>query len=246
LLWFESNGPHRHRRVALPDASVADARRSLRASLRARRRAVCAAERARAAQAIALHAGRTLDLRCGRRIGIYAATAEELDTSPLIALALRRGCLVYLPRIDHRPRGRTMRFARLTDSALTIESAFAAARMAPPAVRGAGPAAPRPLRLNRFGIVEPEGPQLASVQRLDVVFLPLVGFDRRGVRLGMGGGYYDRAFGFLRLRRAWRAPLLVGIGYASQEVDRIAAAEHDVPLDLVITERGVIRCARAG
>jgi 5-formyltetrahydrofolate cyclo-ligase len=197
---------------------MADARRSLRASLRARRRAVSAAERARAARQVARLADHTLNLRSGRRIGVYAATAEELDTSCLIALALRRGCLVYLPRIDRRPRVRAMRFALLTERR----------------------------SVNRFGIAEPEGPQLASASLLDVVFLPLVGFDRHGARLGMGAGYYDRAFEFLRRRSVWRAPLLVGIGYASQEVDCIAPAAHDVPLDLVITERGVIRCARAG
>ncbi len=204
--------------MALPDSSTADARRSLRASLRARRRAVSAAERARAAGRVARLADHALALRSGRRIGIYAATAEELDTSCLIALALRRGCLVYLPRIDRRTRVRAMRFARLSERQ----------------------------SVNRFGIAEPAGPPLASASLLDVVFLPLVGFDRHGARLGMGGGYYDRAFAFLRRRSVRRAPLLVGIGYASQEVDRIAPAAHDVPLDLVITERGVIRCARAG
>jgi 5-formyltetrahydrofolate cyclo-ligase len=201
--------------VALPDSSPADARRSLRASLRAKRRNVSAAERARAARQVAHHADRILHLRSGQRIGIYAATAEELDTSCLIALALRRGCLVYLPRIDPRARMRTMSFARIT-------------------------AAARPLRSNRFGIGEPHGPPLASARLLDVVFLPLVAFDRRGIRLGMGGGYYDRAFGFRRLRAVWHAPLLVGIGYALQEVQHIAPAAHDVPLDLVITERGAM------
>lgn len=216
MLWFESNGSHRHRRVALPDSSVADTRRTLRASLRARRAAVSAAERARAARQVARHADQALNLRSGRRIGIYAATAEELDTSCLIELALRRGCLVYLPRIDRRKRVALMHFAPLS------------ARWT----------------VNRFGITEPAGPPLASVRLLDVVFLPLVGFDRRGVRLGMGGGYYDRAFSFRRLRSSWHAPLLVGIGYASQEVERITPAAHDVLLDLVITERGVLHCAR--
>jgi 5-formyltetrahydrofolate cyclo-ligase len=156
-----------------------------------------------------------LHLHSGQRIGIYAATPEELDTSCLIALALRRGCDVYLPRIDRRARVRSMHFAPLS------------ARRS----------------VNRFGITEPEGPRLTSVRLLDVVFLPLVGFDRHGVRLGMGGGYYDRAFGFRRLRSCWHAPLLVGIGYASQEVERITPAAHDVLLDLVVTERGVLRCA---
>ena len=183
------------------------------------RRGVSPAERARAARQVAQRADRILHLHSGRRIGIYAATAEELDTSFLIALALRRGCLVYLPRIDARARVRSMCFVRITTSAHSLRS-------------------------NRFGIGEPEGTPLASARLLDVVFLPLVGFDRHGIRLGMGGGYYDRAFGFRRLRTCWHAPLLVGIGYASQEVERIAPAAHDVPLDLVITEREAIHCTR--
>jgi 5-formyltetrahydrofolate cyclo-ligase len=170
----------------------------------------------RAARQIARHADRALHLHSGQRIGIYAATAEELDTSCLIALALRRGCRVYLPRIDRRTHVSSMHFAPLS-------------------ARGS---------INRFGIVEPGGPPLTSARLLDVVFLPLVGFDRHGVRLGMGGGYYDRAFAFRRLRSFWHVPLLVGIGYAAQEVERITPAAHDVPLDLVITEREVLRCAR--
>ena len=193
---------------------------------------------------IARHADRALNLRSGRRIGIYAATAEELDTSPLIAVALRRGCLVYLPRIDRRPGVRSMRFAQIADCTLTLPCSPQAARFAPLAARRSPLAAPRSLRANRFGIVEPDGPQLTSVRLLDVVFLPLVGFDRHGTRLGMGGGYYDRAFAFMRLRSSWHAPLLVGIGYSAQEVSRIAPAAHDVPLDLVITEHGIIHCAR--
>jgi len=199
---------------------MAGARRSLRASLRAKRRKIPAAERGRAARRVAQHADRALKLHSGQRIGIYAATAEELDTSPLIALALRRGCRVFLPRIDRRARVRGMRFVQLGHAPL------------------------RSSRTNRFGIVECEGPELASARLLDVVFLPLVGFDRCGTRLGMGGGYYDRAFAFRHLRGAWHAPLLVGIAYALQELECIAPATHDVPLDLVITERGVIRFAR--
>ncbi|HEV7139162.1 MAG TPA: 5-formyltetrahydrofolate cyclo-ligase [Steroidobacteraceae bacterium] len=212
---------------------MADARRALRASLRAKRRAVPAAERADAARQVARHADCILKLRPGQRIGIYAATAEELDTSCLIALALRRGCLVYLPRIDRRAWTRTMRF-------VPIPRHTPAASLSPLARK------PRALRSNRFGIAEPEGPALASARLLDVVFLPLVGFDRRGVRLGMGGGYYDRALGFRRLRAFWHSPLLIGIGYAVQEVQSIVPAAHDVPLDLVITEHEVMRCACGG
>jgi len=76
-----------------------------------------------------------------------------------------------------------------------------------------------------------------------VVFLPLVGFDRSGLRLGSGGGFYDRAFAFRRWRRVWHAPRLVGLGYAFQELPHLDAAVHDVLMDAVVTEEGMRRCA---
>ena len=97
-------------------------------------------------------------------------------------------------------------------------------------------------RVNRLGICEPEGSRIIGARWLDLVFLPLVGFDTRGVRLGMGGGYYDRAFAFRRWRTAWHTPRLVGLAYSFQQVEEIVAAPHDVLLDAVITDRGVVRC----
>jgi 5-formyltetrahydrofolate cyclo-ligase len=214
LLWFESNGSHRHMRVALPDSSLGTARRSLRAELNARRRAVSAGERAAAARRAALHADRELHLAAGQRIAAYAALGLELDAAPLIGLARARGCRIFLPRIDRRRQSRGMRFVELEG----------------------------PLEENRLGIDEPAGSAHVGARWLDVVFLPLVGFDRRGLRLGTGGGYYDRAFAFRHLRRAWHKPLLVGLGYAFQQVEQLAAAPHDVPLDAVVTDEGFIRC----
>lgn len=74
---------------------------------------------------------------------------------------------------------------------------------------------------------------------LDLVLVPLVGFDARGHRLGMGGGFYDRRFAFLRYRRYWCRPLLVGVAFDVQRIDRLAEAAHDVPLWGVVTERGI-------
>jgi 5-formyltetrahydrofolate cyclo-ligase len=194
--------------VALSDSSVTVARRALRATLRAKRRAVPPDAAARAATLVARHADRTLHLRAGQRIALYASLPEELDTAPLIELARRRGCRVYLPRIE-RQSGR-MRFAALTGQQ----------------------------RVNRLGILEPEGREVIGARWLDIVFLPLVGFDAQGMRLGMGGGYYDRAFAFRHTRRVWRGPKLVGLAYDLQRVPRIESAAHDVPLDAVITEKG--------
>jgi len=73
---------------------------------------------------------------------------------------------------------------------------------------------------------------------LDLVLVPLVGFDARGYRLGVGGGFYDRHFAFLRHRRTWDRPLLLGVAFEVQRVDRFAEQEHDVPLWGVVTEKG--------
>ena len=171
-------------------------------------------ERARAAQLVARNADRYLHLRAGWRIAIYASLPSELDTAPLIELARRRGCTVYVPRIDRHALGRKMRFVEL------------AGRQ----------------RRNRLGIHEPEGSLTIGAKWLDVVFLPLVGFDACGVRLGMGGGYYDRAFAFRRWRHAWHSPRLIGLGYSFQQVESLTAAVHDVRLDAVVTEERIVRC----
>ncbi len=215
LLRFESNDSHRHRRVTLPDSTLAASRKPLRMALRAQRRAVTPAERIRMGKLVASHIGRTFHLRTGARVALYASMPDELDTSAVIALARKRGWTVYLPRIDHRRRGRKMKFVQFSQSQ----------------------------RTNRLGILEPAGSRSIEPRRLDLVFVPLLGFDARGVRLGMGGGYYDRAFAFRRWRRAWHAPRLIGIAYSFQQIERLAPAPHDVRLDAVVTERGLIPCA---
>ncbi|MEK6805881.1 MAG: 5-formyltetrahydrofolate cyclo-ligase [Pseudomonadota bacterium] len=75
-----------------------------------------------------------------------------------------------------------------------------------------------------------------SAEKMDVIFLPLLGFDAHGSRLGQGGGYYDRALSFAR---AFRRPLFVGYAYAVQQTDTLPREPHDVRLDAVITEKGL-------
>ncbi|NMW25346.1 5-formyltetrahydrofolate cyclo-ligase, partial [Rhodanobacter denitrificans] len=69
-----------------------------------------------------------------------------------------------------------------------------------------------------------------------------LGFDRRGRRLGHGGGYYDRSFAFLNEQVRPTEPLLVGIAYAFQELPEVDEEDWDVPLDFVATERELIDC----
>ena len=79
-------------------------------------------------------------------------------------------------------------------------------------------------------------------QDLDLVLVPLTAFDRSGRRLGMGGGYYDRSFAFLGEVVRPAQPLLVGIGYAFQEVATLPAQDWDIALDFIATDKELIDC----
>lgn len=96
-----------------------------------------------------------------------------------------------------------------------------------------------PLSANHYHILEPEYvPALAiSAPRLDVVFIPLTAFTRQGARLGSGGGYYDRTFAFLQNKQnAQAAPLLIGVGFALQQIPDLPHAPWDIQLDGILTE----------
>lgn len=89
-------------------------------------------------------------------------------------------------------------------------------------------------RRNRFAIPEPLARYRLRPAELDLVIVPLIGFDAHGNRLGAGGGYYDRSFAL------HRPPALVGLAFACQQVAALEAAAWDVPMDLVVTEGGVV------
>ncbi|TWI06174.1 5-formyltetrahydrofolate cyclo-ligase [Luteimonas cucumeris] len=97
-----------------------------------------------------------------------------------------------------------------------------------------------PLVANRYGIPEPDlaPDSLLEAEAMSLVVAPLVGFDARGHRLGMGAGWYDRSFAFRRERAA--PPWLVGAAFATQQVDELPIEPWDVPLDAVCSERDVL------
>jgi len=191
-------------------AAITAERKALRAELRARRRGIPTPIRAEAERRVALNVQRRFPLRPGQRVALYAPLPEELDVAPLFELVRRHAGFIYLPRLIDR-RKRRMHFAAAH-----------------------GPMTPNPL-----GILEPSEAEWISARQLDLVFVPLVGFDAEGMRLGMGAGYYDRAFSFLRLRRIWHRPKLIGLAFAVQRVPSLHRASHDVLLDAVVTEKGV-------
>ncbi len=71
-----------------------------------------------------------------------------------------------------------------------------------------------------------------------VAFVPLLGFDGEGHRLGYGAGYYDRTFASLH-----PSPLLIGVGFEVGRLKTIRPQPHDIPMDVIITEAGVHRAS---
>ena len=200
-----------------PSASTNGAERSaLRTELRARRAALSAAERIAAAQALVAQLEQIPEFLTDRRIGGYWAIAGELPLMALMPGLRARGQTWHLPLPG---AGRQLRFAPW---------------------RPGEPIAP-----NRYGIPEPVcAPEaLLAPAELDLVLLPLLGFDRRGHRLGFGGGWYDRSFSFLHGRSEPGKPVLVGVAYAVQELDRVPVMPWDVQLDYIATERELIETA---
>ncbi|WEK50428.1 MAG: 5-formyltetrahydrofolate cyclo-ligase [Candidatus Kaistia colombiensis] len=93
-----------------------------------------------------------------------------------------------------------------------------------------------------FGTV---GPSVAAPFVIpDIVILPLAAFDRRGHRIGYGKGHYDRAVAGLVASGA--QPLLVGLAFAVQEVDKVPFEPHDIPLDYILTEDELIAAPKLG
>jgi 5-formyltetrahydrofolate cyclo-ligase len=95
-----------------------------------------------------------------------------------------------------------------------------------------------PLTTNRYGILESQDRlQIAEAEILDLVLVPLIGFDKQGNRLGTGGGYYDRTFEFLQNQKRPAKPILIGLAYDFQCVENLPVESWDVSLDGVLTEK---------
>lgn len=201
--------------MAQPTAEVVAARRRLR-RLRA---SLAPAERASAERTILAALRRLRIFAHGRRVAVYLPLGGEVDLRPCIPFAWRIGVRVFVPRIVSMRRG-SMEFAPWT---------------ADTAQRRTG-----------FGTIEPaSGSGSTRARGLDTVVVPLVGFDRDGNRLGMGAGFYDRALSRRRApARRWRRPRLVGVAFACQELPAIVPSIWDVPLDVIVTERGIVTPTR--
>lgn len=145
-------------------------------------------------------------------IATYLPADDEVNTWPLIERAWRMKKRVFAPVVK---KNAGMRFYRLSaDTALST---------------------------NRFGLPEPESDVEIDPRQLQLVYTPLAAFDDERRRIGMGGGYFDRAFAFMKHRVNYRTPKLIGLAFDCQRVEQISASPWDIPLFQVITESGITR-----
>lgn len=187
-------------------------RPQLRRVLRQRRRALSRSQQRLAARNLYRQLAQSPQFRRARHIALYLPNDGEIDPRLLLRAAQRRGKATYLPVLSPWPQTK-MVFQRIRPG--------------------------EKLRPNRFRILEPRMniARQRKVWTLDLVLLPLVGFDDAGGRLGMGGGFYDRSLAYLARRKQWRKPTLLGLAHECQKVERLAQASWDVPLQGTVSDR---------
>jgi len=188
-------------------------RTSLRKELRARRNLLNTSQQETAAAWALRHAMKLPKFVRAQHIALYLPADGELDPSPITKQLWKMGKHCYLP-VLHPSQDRQLWFVEYTPNSI--------------------------LKPNRFGIPEPDHRQAIRIAAnlLDIVLLPLVGFDRQGGRLGMGGGFYDTTFAFHKGKK--NKPYLLGMAHACQEVESLDLADWDIPLFGVVTDKELI------
>ena len=140
----------------------------------------------------------------------YIPLPDELDISPAIHAAWAQGKTVVMPRIiwdQHELK-----------PIVTHDLA-------------------ENLMAGRHGLREPAGSEELSLADIDLAIVPAVGFDRRGHRMGRGGGFYDRFLAQPQLRAN-----TVGITFSQQIVDELPSLSHDQAVQMIVTDSGVHHC----
>ncbi len=192
-------------------------KKQLRQKMRAARRALNDVDRYEAATRVAQALLKNRLFQCSRRIALYLPDDGELDPAPLFDAIWRSNKQSFLP-VTQPSYSNRLRFASYNAKTQMIN--------------------------NKYGIPEPVASACSIVPAwaLDLVLLPLVAFDVKGYRLGMGGGYYDRTFNFLSHRQYWKKPYLMGLAYEFQKTDVVPHDSWDIPLSGIMTEKHLYRC----
>jgi 5-formyltetrahydrofolate cyclo-ligase len=185
------------------------AKRALRWRIKTWRAGVTGQERSQTAERLAGQGLAFLTRRHGAVVSGFCAMADELDAGPLLQRLAADGISLAMPVV----RGKNL--------------PLLFRRWAP------GDAMDRGV----WGIGEPKADKQAVEP--DILLVPLLAFDATGLRIGYGGGFYDRT---LRALRATKPIVAVGLAYEAQRVDAVPHLDYDERLDWVLTPSGPIKC----
>lgn len=187
-------------------------KKRLRGEMLARRSALTTGQTREAGEDVAALIRSLPEWRQAREALVYWPMRGEVDVRPLVEELWQRGCRVLLPRCRPDAYGE-----------MDLACAACEDELSP------GP----------FTLMEPDAAKCPAIKSCspDLALIPGVCFDRRGYRLGYGGGYYDRLLDSGTMGR----PLLIGIGHAFQLVDELPVQPWDMPVDVVCTEEELWR-----
>ena len=192
--------------------SVIEEKKALRTDIRQTERTLDPAYKAESSEAICRCVLALEEYRAAGTVFAFAGTVHEIDTSLLLKETLAAGKTLVLPRCAE---GHALDLCVVTSMDELVPG--------------------------MYGILEPKADcALVTPADIDFAVVPCLSFDRRGRRLGQGGGYYDRFLAAFGARDSGRRPLLVGLCYAFQVVDALPSQDWDRPVDCLCTEEGLV------
>lgn len=174
----------------------------IRSSIRQARKNLSIATQTHASLQLARRIAKHPSFRKAKSFAAYIAINGEISLKPLIKLGLAQGKNCYIPVICNNHIYFTAYTARTK------------------------------MRTNQFGIAEPRCIDACELSKIDLILCPLVAFDENGHRLGMGGGYYDRA---LKKHTPRRSQRLLGVAFDLQKVPKLITQPWDKPMEAIIT-----------
>jgi len=187
-------------------------KQGLRKAMCEKRKALSEAFQKEAGELAAGHLIKTDFYKKSETIACYISMGGEIDTQTILRHIWQDKKLCYLPIVGQDKKG-SLQFGLYSPTT--------------------------PLEKNSCKVLQPvvDSNQLISAQELDLVILPLTAFDRKGNRLGMGGGFYDRTFAFKAGRLSHLNPWLCGFAYSFQESEVIPCEAFDIQLNAIVTEK---------
>ena len=171
------------------------------------RRAMPAEKRASASDIICKNVTSSREFLSASLIACYLPMHDEVDTRLIIERAWRANKCVFVPITRNNGE---MFFREIRPDTTLLR--------------------------NQMTIWEPQSGDFISPRELQLVITPTVAFDKCGQRIGMGGGYYDRCFSFLRHRKCWIKPKLAGVAFKCQEIEEITPNTWDIRLYQIFSE----------